>query len=361
MNKEIISDKQGISIVILFIIGSSAMYIMGLGAKQDLWAAIILALIISMPMALLAIRLHFIFPNKNLFDISEICFGKFIGNIIIMLFIFFIFFWVTDVLVNYGDFIHIVSLPETPTVIPVIFIMLLCSLIVKEGIEVIGRCSELFLAASIFIILVSIILLIPQKDIETIKPVFSDGIDPILKGMFSVLMFPFTQLAASFTIIFSNFKNKHSSYKIYVIGLFFGGMLLLLNSLNAMFVLKLNKSLTEYFPAYSATAEVNIKDFLQRLEVVTAITFLLGGFVKISILLICICKGICKIFAIDNYRFIVIPVALLITNLSYFQYESVMYYYEFAADIWSYFAFPFQIILPIIIWIAAEIKHRYSH
>lgn len=361
MNKEIISDKQGASIVVLFIIGSSAMYIMGLGARQDLWIAIILALLISMPMALVAIRLHYIFPNKNLFDISKTCFGEFIGNIIIVLFTFFIFFWATDVLTNYGDFINLVSLPETPKMIPMIFIMLLCSFIVKEGIEVIGRCSEIFLMSSIFIILSSIILLIPERDINSIRPILSDNIKPIFKETFSILMFPFTQLAASFTIIFSNFKNNHSPYKIYIIGLFFGGILLLLNSLDAVLVLKVNASLTQYFPAYTATGEINIRDFLQRLEVVTAITFVLGGFIKISILLICICKGVCKVFGIDNHKFIVIPVALLIANLSYFQYESVMYYYEFASDIWPYFAFPFQIILPIIIWITAEIKHKYYY
>lgn len=97
-----------------------------------------------------------------------------------------------------------------------------------------------------------------------------------------------------------------------------------------------------------------------KVEVAISIVFILGGFIKISILLLCTCKGIAKIFKCTNYRSFVMPVTLLMINLSYFQYESILYYNEFQTKIWAYFTLPFHVILPIFIFMVAEIKNKRS-
>lgn len=61
MNKEVISDKQGIPLIIMFIVGSSSIFIMGLEAKQDLWIAIILSFLMALPTTLICARLYSIF------------------------------------------------------------------------------------------------------------------------------------------------------------------------------------------------------------------------------------------------------------------------------------------------------------
>lgn len=49
MNKEVISDKQGINLVILFIMGSTLVIGTGAEAGKDSWLAIIIAIIFSFP------------------------------------------------------------------------------------------------------------------------------------------------------------------------------------------------------------------------------------------------------------------------------------------------------------------------
>ncbi len=192
-------------------------------------------------------------------------------------------------------------------------------------------------------------------NIDNIKPIYSEGSRPVFKAAFGLLSFPFGQLVASFAIAFSNFKHKHSSYKIYITGLLMGAFLLLINSLNTLLVLGIHIASNLHYLSYIAVSRINIGNFVKRAEVIIAISFILGGFVKISILL-CTCKGIAKIFNFSDYKFIVIPITLLAINLSYFQYDSILSYSEFTIDIWPYFIFPFQTFLPIIIWITAEIK-----
>lgn len=357
MHKEIVSDKQGIAIVILFIIGSSSIFVMGLEAEKDIWLATILAVILALPLALIYAQLHSIFPDKNLFDMMEVCFGKFFGKGMILLFTCFTFYWSADVLVNFGNFIKTIGLIDTPSIIPMLSLIILCTWGIKEGIEVLGRWSETLLIIPVLIILGTMVLLIPKMSINNIRPVLYNGIKPVIKGALHSFSFPFSQIVA-FSMIFSNFKEKRSPYKIYTMGLLIGGLILLMTSLTNILVIGVNTAKITHYPSYATIARMNIGNILQRLEVIITIVFILGGFIKISILLLCTCKGITKIFKIKDYRFITIPISLLTINLSFFQYESVMHYSEFQKEIWLYFTFPFHVFFPMLIFIVGKIKKK---
>ncbi|SHJ49448.1 GerAB/ArcD/ProY family transporter [Paramaledivibacter caminithermalis] len=357
MKKEVVSDKQGIALIVLFIVGSSSIFAQGIEAKKDLWLAFILGVIMVLPMLGIFARLHYIFPGKDLFYIIEACFGKLIGKIMIMLYIWFVYFMASDILVNYGQFINIVSFEKTPQIVVIGFLGILCIWAIKEGIENLGRISVVFMFIVIFTILILILFLIPKMEINNLRPVFSQGFKPILDGAFSVFTFPLIQIVV-FTMAFSNFKKKKSSYRIYIIGLLIGASYLALLSITNILVLGVNTTITTVYPSHATLSKINIANTLQRIEVVVITIFILGGFIKISILLLCACKGVSKLFKFRDYRFIIIPISLLTINLSYFQYESVMYYFEFNRDIWPYYNFPFQVIFPIAIWIVAEIKKR---
>lgn len=355
MNKEIISNKQGISLISMFLTGSTSIFIAGLDAKNDLWIAIILGLFMIFPMITIFARLNYIFPNKDLFDIVEICFGKFIGKVITIIFTWYAFYWTADIVTNYYLFIKTVSLTKTPKIILIIILTSLCAWVIKEGIEVLGRWSEFFFVIVIISIFFAIFLLIPDMNITNIRPILQNGVKPVLKGAYSVFMLPLGQTLA-FTLVFSNFKTEKSPYKIYIFGVLIGSILTMFISTTNILVIGIDEATAVYYPSYAAAMRMDIFHFLQRTEVIITIVFILGGFVKISIVLLCTCKGVTKLFNYKDYRFIIVPISLLIINLAYFQYDSIQHYFEFATEIWNIYFLPFQVILPIIIWITAEVK-----
>ncbi len=357
MNKEIISDKQGVSIMILFLVGSTSIFAPGLEAKKDAWLAFSLAIVMVLPLVNIYARLHHIFPDKDLFDIVEICFGKFIGKGIIIVFIWYTFFWVADVLVNYGQFIRVVSLHDTPQTIPIIVMCFLCAWGIKEGIEVLGRWGELLLIIPIIATFTMIALSIPNMDINNILPMFYKGIKPIIKGTFTAFESPLAQTVV-FTMAFSSFKKKKSPYKVYTIGLLIGGIYMLIITCTNLLVIGVDSATSVVYPSYGTASRIDIGYILQRIELLVFTTFIMGGFIKVSILLLCTCKGITKIFGFKDYRFIVMPISLLVINVSYFQYDSIMHYMEFNEEIWPYYFLLLQVILPIIILITAEIKKK---
>ncbi|GAA0182866.1 spore germination protein GerKB [Clostridium sediminicola] len=357
MKNKVISDKQAILLIAVYLIGESSILVMGLEAKKDLWIAIIIGIFIACLLMIVYSRLHYLFPGKNLFDIIEVCCGPFIGKGIILLFTIYMFDLSAIVLRDFGNFISTVSLDETPILIPMIVETLLVVFLVKNGVELAGKWAEFFFPILVFFILIIVLLLIPTMDINNIRPVLYNGIKPSIKGAFAVFSIPLAEIIA-FTMVFSNFKTKKSSYKIYFLGLLIGGMLIFIISLTNILVLGVDLTSVLYFPSYNTTTRLNIGGAFQRLEVISAVVFVLGGFIKISILLLSACKGITKIFGYTDYRFIVIPFALLMINLSYFEFDSVTYYREWNMDIYPYYALPFQVILPIIILIIAEIKKK---
>jgi spore germination protein KB len=113
-----------------------------------------------------------------------------------------------------------------------------------------------------------------------------------------------------------------------------------------------------YFPSYEAVSMISVGDFIQRIEVSVSFLFIFGVFIKSSICLLVACKGIGKIFNLKDYRSIVIQTGLLMIYFSYTVYDNSMEMNYWAFKVYSYYAFPMQVILPIIIWILAEIKAR---
>ncbi len=196
-------------------------------------------------------------------------------------------------------------------------------------------------------------------DLTNIYPILSNGINPIAKGAFQTLMFPFTQ-TVGFTIIFSSLKKKKSSYNIYFKSLFLGGMLVFIISVSSLLVLGIASTTCVYHPTYLAAARISIGPYVQGVEILISTTLILAAFIKISILLLAACIAITHLFNFKDYSFIITPIALFSLNLSYFMVDNIKEYWEWTDKVWYHFAFPFQVILPVFIWFFAEIKNKYS-
>lgn len=122
MKNEVISERQGIILIVLFILGSTLLIGSAGQAKQDAWIAIIIAISWSIILLLMFSRILSLNPGKDLFDILEITFGKFIGKILSILMIWFAFHLGTLVLRNLSEFTNTLVFPDTPVVVPMFFL-----------------------------------------------------------------------------------------------------------------------------------------------------------------------------------------------------------------------------------------------
>jgi spore germination protein KB len=355
MEREIITKKQCIAIMVAFLLGSSLVLGAGGDARRDAWIAVLAAMVISLPVFFVYARLVSLFPGKGLYEILPVVFGSTIGKIMVLPYIWYAFHLGALVIRNFSEFIMIVSLPDTPQYAVAILMTVLSIWAVKAGIEVIGRWSAMVLPVIIIAILLLSLLLIPSMELKNIKPVLSEGIEPVVMAAFSTFSFPFAEMVL-FTVIFGNLKNNSSAYKIYYWSLFIGGMIILWVTVRNLLVLGAANVFIMYFPSYVSVRLINIGNFLQRIEVLVVLVFMLSGFVKVCICLLAAGRGIAKVLNFNNYRRIVAPVGLLMMIFSLIVYSNTKEMFEWANKIYSFYAIPFEVILPLTIWIAAEIK-----
>ncbi|WP_054873814.1 GerAB/ArcD/ProY family transporter [Oxobacter pfennigii] len=355
MSKEVISNKQAISIMVIFLSGTSSASLFGITAGKDVWMAVVLSVLAALITGIGFAKIHFDYPDKNLFDVLEICFGKIGGKIIGLLFTAYFFQTGIDVLSNITFFIQTVTLPETPRLATIFFIMLLCLWVAKEGTEVLGRWTEFFIPLYITAIFIAVILLIPKMELKNIQPMLYDGIKPVLRGAFYTFSFPFGEIVI-FSAIFSSFQSKKFSFKVYIVSLLLGGIMVLIVSLTDLLVLGVDVASELYYPSYSVVSKIDVGNFLQRMEIIAALVMMLGGFVKVSVYLIAISKGLSKVFGYKSYRFLTTPAALLLISTSIFFHKSILEYDGWNNETWPYLAIVFQLFLPAILFFACEIK-----
>ncbi|AZV57625.1 endospore germination permease [Clostridium sp. AWRP] len=355
MDKQVISNSQGVCILTMFLIGTSIVLGVSKNAKQDAWISIALGILISLPMVFVYSKLLNNFPGKDLYDIFQYVLGKKLGKAISVLFIWYVFHLGALVIRVFSEFVNVVSFPETPQFIFAIFLGLLCIWIVKSGIEVLGRFSMFFLPLLMVITLIIVPLLYTNAHFINLKPILYNDTKQVLLGAFSSFSFPFTQ-SVIFTTVFHSLRNKKKIFKVFLTGLLISGTYLLLSSINNIIVLGVQTTTDLYFPPYTSTRTIKIGDFIERFEIVIALIFIFMGFVKVSVCLYAASTGIAKVFNINNYEIMAAPIGLLMINLSQILYNNTMEMFHWANNIYMYYAVPFQVILPIVTLIIAQIK-----
>lgn len=355
MDSEIITKKQFISIMVSFLLGSSLVLGVGGTAKRDTWIAILVAMGISIPVLCMYARLVSLYPGKGLYDILIAAFGNIPGKIIILLYTWYAFHLGGLVIRNFTEFIMVVTLPQTPQYIIAFFMIVLSIWAVRSGIEVIGRWAAIVLPLLLAAIILVSFLFIPILELKNIKPVLSEGIRPVLTSAFSVFAFPFAEMVL-FTVIFGNLKKGNSPYKVYFWSIFIGGLVIILVTVRSLMSLGMGNVSILYFSSYASVRLVNVGEFLQRIEVSVVMVFMLSGFVKVCICLLAAGRGIAKVLDLDGYRHIVAPAGLLMMIFSIVLYSNTKEMFVWAINIYPYYAIPFQVVLPLIIWITAEIK-----
>jgi spore germination protein KB len=216
-----------------------------------------------------------------------------------------------------------------------------------------------FIPLILFVLIFVQLLAIPQLKFEYIKPVLGNGLIPVLKGGFSVFSFPFAETVV-FIGTFASLKTKKSPYRVFFWGILISSVFILITTLRNISILG-NMLGSFYFPSYEAVSMIRIGQFIERIEVTVSIVFVFSVFVKSSICLLTTCMGIGKMFNLKNYRSIVIQTGLLMIYFSYIIYDSTMQMKYWAFKVYPYYAFVFQVIIPVVIWISAEIKLRKSN
>lgn len=356
MKKEMLSPLYAKCIIIMFICGSTVVLGVSTVAKQDAWLSIMIAVAYSMPMVLIYGRLMKLYPEQGLYDIIEAVAGKVLSTILIVLFTWYAFHLGSLVLRNFTEFIQVNVLRDTPRATMMILIMFTVVYLTKSGLITMGRFSMVTLFVLICVVIMTVLGSINQMESYYMLPVFATNAVTLFEDGYSIFSFPLAETVLFLTAA-SAVRKEDSSYKIFIWSIFLASIILVSIVLRNILILGPAMLSASYFPSFVAARIINIGEFFARIEGFISINFIMSGVLKISVCLFAATTGIAKLAGISNFKRLLLPVSILMMALCEIVYTNMMEMFAWL-KIYRFYAIPFQIILPMLLWILAEIKAK---
>ena len=352
MPNEKVTIHQATFSIMLFSFGSSVILGISTKANQDVWISILLAAVLAIPVLLIYARIISLFPEKNLYAISEILFGKIIGKIVSVLMMWYSIHLAALVLRNFAEFIQVFDMPETPQLAIMILITVSTTYLARSGMRAIGKWSVVAVCFVCFVVLFTFGTSIHQMNASNLLPLIESSPAQIAKESFAILAFPYAE-SVIFLCLADSFQKQDSPYKMFFYSLGLIVVVFLLVFMRNLMLLGRAMMELSYYPSYIAVRVIGIGDFFARIESSISSNFILAGIVKISACLLAAGKGIAQVFGVKTHRTLILPMGMCTLALCAILFKSTMEMFAFI-DYYLYYAAPFQIIIPLIIWIGAE-------
>ena len=356
MQKEKVTLYQSVATIVLFNFGSSVIMGINITAKQDTWLAILMAAAIGVPLFLIYAQIFKRFPGKDLYEIAEVLFGKIGGKVIAVVMIWFCTYLAALVLRAFSEFTEVSTLQRTPQ-LPILVLMTLATVyLARSNARAIGKWSVISAFLVLFVVVFTFFASANKMKVEDILPIMGHSTAELAESAFEIFGFPFAE-----TVVFlclGNSLNKDSKpIKMLFCSLVIIMVIFLMVFFRNLTLLGSNMMDICYFPSYVAVRTIEIGDFLVRIEGFITSNFFFAGIVKVSVCLLAASRGLMRLFNLPDYHPMVTPIGMLALALSVIVYSNTMEMFTFM-EYYSYYAFPFQVIIPMIIWIAGEIHAR---
>ena len=356
MHNDVMSGRQMVLLVALFLFGNNIVMGVSTGMGQDAWISVLMAMAFVLPVLLVYARIVELFPGMGFYEVILDLFGPVAGRLIIALFTWYAIHLSALVLRSFSEFIEIIAMPETPQLPLMVAMILVAAYIAKSGPQILGRWGVMAMAVLGLIVIMTIVLSMDHLEIDNLLPVMEHSIPELAASARETYAYPFAELVV-FLPIASGLRKGSSPYKIFLYGVLIGGLVLIVFIFRNVACMGVEMFKSEYFPSYTSARIIQVADFLSRIEGSISINFVLAGITKLTICLMAATKGFASIVGVRQCRYVMMPVCLLVLALCTIVHRNIMEMYSFVA-IYPFYAFPFQVVIPVLIWVTAEIKIR---
>lgn len=356
MDKKTVSEWQLKCTISLFIVGSSVVLGGSTETAQDSWIALIFSLVYVLPIVLIYARICSYHPGKAMGEVLIAVLGNFWGKVAVFFYLFYSIHLGALVLRNFSEFVSAVSLQKTPQIVTGVIMMFVSGYLAASELRTIGKWSAVVFPLVVGIVIITLILSMKDMEVENMFPILESSFGEVARSGYFLFAFPFAETVLCITL-FSGLKQGGSPCKVYLWSVGIGAMILMAVIIRNLWVLGGGAAKIATFPSYNAARIIEVSPSIARLEGSISFNFILAGITKITICLLCGTKLLASLLNIKEYRQLMAPTALLMLTISRILYNNTMEMFDFI-KIYHLYAVPFQIILPLIVLIAAELKKR---
>lgn len=356
MQRNLITSHSAVALLITIIICNNM--VMGLpgNLKQDSWVAVIFSLAGTIPLAMVYARMIKLMPGKDLFDMLECTVGKWLTKIISLLFGLYCLHIAALVLITYTNFAHMTSLFLTPRTIISMLLMVVVIHLGRSGLNAMSRWTMMIIILTLFILTINTALLFPKMQFENLLPTLVHPVGDIIKTAGKITLLPFGDTVILLGFI-GGLEKKANPYKIFLAAIIAATLYQLIVFIRTCTVLGQETMSIVFFPSYRAVAIIELGSFLERIEAVMAIFYILASMAKTSCAIVSSAKGLAKVCSFRSYRIMIVPLGFVAVALTRILFQDMVGLFDFI-NVYYVYAVPFQVLIPVLIWLVAEVKNK---
>lgn len=311
---ERIGRHQLFALVMMEQIGSTNLWALGIEAKQDAWLVILLSMLPGCVLIWGFTELQKHFPNDNIAGLTTTLLGKTIGWPLVLLYALADIFNATRNASEFTNLLNMTFLQNTPFTVIIIILLATILYILFMGFETFARLTEIILPLTLtFIILIYILILASGRvDFTQLTPILENGITPVLKASYPVVVnFPF---GLSFVFMqFWHFSNDQKSIrKNTFLPVILSGILLTFTQVIIISTLGANFAARSTIPILEVVKLISIGDIITNLDALGIILIFIGGFYMAIIHILSASMILSSLFKIIDYRWQLIPISTFI-------------------------------------------------
>ncbi|UFJ39832.1 endospore germination permease [Brevibacillus humidisoli] len=353
-----IGIHQLIVLVILVTIGDSILVLPSVivaEAKQDAWISMIIGVAAGLTIAYLFCKVGALYPRLTLVQYNDKILGKWLGIVFSLLFLLYFLLNIGLMVREIGDFMTTQIMPETP--IEAILILMLSIVIMgaRLGLEPIARAGETFFVWFILLFFMLVLFLSPEVDTEKMTPILAEGFQPVLAGALPVMAFPFTELLV-FLMIFPFVHEPKRMAKSFLFGAAMGGTVLTVIVVLALLVLGPDLTARNIYASYSLAKQISVGDFIERIEAILAIMWLLTMYFKITLYYYASHLGLAQLLKLRDYRMLLLPMGVNIVVLAIVISPNISYYNLVISRYWPLYDITIGIIMPLLLLAVGTVR-----
>jgi len=334
--------------LLVFYLGGSNMLGMSHGLGTAGWIAQLAGFFAALPLLLLFGRLVRLMPGTDLYEMLEYTLGKWITAIVSVLYFCYFMILAATTRVYYGVFLQQTSLTNTPLIVILLALFVVCTYLARSGAVSLGKWSTLLVAALVLVAALLALFAIPNMRIEHLLPVAAGGGRAIADGGYRVLFSPFGEAVALLTLL-GSLDRKASPYRLFFLGALLAALFFVLTFLRDAAVLGGESMDTLRYPFFQAAGVIRAGAVQTRMEFPASLPFVLAGLTKVAVCLIAAARAV--------RRSALIPVALFSVGLS-----ALLFYRQTALEailaVHLYAAPLLQVGIPVLICLVAEVRRK---
>jgi len=313
-------------------------------ANQDLWLAMIVSIPVTILLAVPVMALVAKYPQQTIIQYSQTIAGKFAGKVLGVLYIWYFLHEGAIVLRQFGELITTVLMSDTPLVVFLIGLTIMAAYAARNGVEVISRVNEMLFPLILGSFLLIFILVTKDMDLYKLTPMLEKGILPVLDGGLSTAArySEFTWLAMIYPFV----KDSEKANRAIQLGILVCGIQFALGAVmfTAIFGYPVVKNLA--FPTLAVARTVSIANFLERMESVIMVVWILGVLVKVALFYYVFTLGSAQWLNLKDYKPLVLPAGVILVAMSVLMFANLQ---ELSGFMKPYIATPYTLIFILVI------------